>query len=181
MTTPSNPADPFSPFLPSTYNIPEDDDRHDVFLQDVFSLHADVINDKSIGTMVQGNPNFAGGKWWYKDPKITRNEYQVFAYIPSYPAIGVLTLTLTDEDPNKVFPIAGIDPEFVITLSYGTASKPCSAVGAGDGDYFTFMNQGDSRVSWTMSDTTITITVTGVVDMSAYSGFIVIKFLRNGV
>jgi hypothetical protein len=179
MTTPSNPSDPFTPFLPSTYNIPEENDRIDIFLQDTFSLQSDIINDKSIGTMVQGNQNFNGEKWWYKDTKITRNGYQTFCYIPSYPNAGVLTFTLTDIDPNLVFPITGIDPEFVITLTYGTASKPPSAIGAGDGDYFTFMNKGDSRVSWTMSDTTIVVTTT--VNLRAYSGFLVIKYLRNGV
>lgn len=179
MTTPTNPADPFTPFLPSTFNPPEEDDRHDVFLQDTFSGMADVINDKTIGTFVQGRENFNGEKWWYISTKITRNGYQTFAYVPSYPNAGILTLTLTDPDPNLVFPITGIDPEFVITLTYGTASKPPSAIGAGDGDYFTFLNQGDTRISWTMSDTTIIITTT--VDLTAYSGFIVIKYLRNGV
>ena len=179
MTTPSNPADSFTPFLPTTYNIPEDDDRHDVFLQDNFSSMSDVINDKTIGTMVVGNQNFNGEKWWYKNVKITRNGYQTFCYIPSYPNASTLTFTLTDTDPNLVFPITGIDPEFMITLTYGTASKPPTSVGAGNGDYFTFMNQGDTRASWTMSDTTIVVTTT--VDLTAYSGFIVIKYLHNGV
>ena len=174
-----NPSDLFSPFIPTTYNIPEEEDRHDVFLQDTFASIADVVNDKNIGTYVQGKENFDGEKWWYKDPKITRNGYQTFAYVPAYPASGVLTLTLNNIDVNKVFPITGINKEFVITLSYGTASKPPSAIGAGDGDYFTFMNKGDTRVSWTMSDTTIVITTT--VDLSKYSGYIVIKYLRNGV
>lgn len=179
MTTPTNPADPFTPFLPSTFNPPEEDDRHDIFLQDTFSNMADVINDKSIGTFVQGRENFNGEKWWYKDPKITRNGYQTFCYIPSFPNATTMTFTLGNADPNLTFPITGINNEFVITLSYGTASKPPSAIGAGDGDYFTFMNQGDTRVSWTMSD--ITIVVTTTVDMRAYSGFLVIKYLRNGV
>lgn len=176
-TPPTGPKDPFTPFLPSTYNPPEEEDRHGVFLQDTFSGMADVINDKSIGTMVQGRENFNGEKWWYKDPKITRNGYQTFAYIPSYPNATTLTLTLDNADPNKAYPINGIDPEFVITLCYGTASKPATTPGAGD--YFTFMNRGDSRVSFTMSDTTIVITTT--TDLTAYSGFIVIKYLRNGV
>lgn len=178
MTTPSNPADPFTPFLPTTYNIPEEDDRHDIFLQDTFSGMADVINDKNIGTYVLGKENFNGEKWWYKDPKITRNGYQTFCYIPAYPNAGVLTFSLTNLDPNLVFPISGIDPEFVITLSYGVASKPPTTKGAGNGDYFTFTNQGDTRVSWTMSDTSIVVTTT--VDLTAYSGFIVIKYVRNG-
>ncbi len=179
MTTPSNPSDPFTPFLPSTYNIPEEQDRVEIFLQDTFSLQSDIINDKTIGTMVVNNQNFNGEKYWYKDTKITRNGYQTFLYILSYPNTGVITFALDDPDPNLAFPITRIDNEFVITLTYGTASKPPSAIGAGDGDYFTFMNKGDTRVSWTMSDTTIVVTTT--VDLSAYSGFLVIKYLRNGV
>lgn len=182
MTTPSNPGNPdnpFSPFLPTTYNIPEEDDRVDIFLQDTFCSHADVINDKSIGTMIQGRESFDGEKWWYKNTKITRNGYQTFCYIPSLPNNTTLTFTLDESDPNLLYPITGVDPEFVITLSYGTASKPPTSKGAGDGDYFTFTNRGDVRIQWTMSDNVIVVTTT--VDLSAYSGFLVIKYLRNGV
>lgn len=179
MTTPNNPADPFSPFLPTTYNIPEEDNRHDIFLQDTFSGMADVINDKSIGTMIQGKESFDGEKWWYKSTKITRNGYQTFCYIPSFPNTTTLTFTLGDSNPNLDYPITGVDPEFVITLTYGTASKPPTSKGAGDGDYFTFLNDSDPRVTWTMSDNVIVVTT--AVDLTAYSGFLVIKYLRNGV
>ncbi len=178
MTTPTNPADPFTPFLPSTFNPPEEDDRHDIFLQDTFSNFADCINDKTIGTMVVGNENFGGGKWWYIDTKITRNTYQTFCYIPSLPNAGAISFTIGNADPNLEYPISKINEEFVITLTYGTASKPPSAVGAGDGDYITYNNRGDPRIFFDMSDTVITITTT--VDMTLYSGFLVIYFIRNG-
>jgi hypothetical protein len=178
MTTPGNPADPFSPFLPTTFNPPEEDDRHDIFLQDTFSNFADVINDKSIGTMVVGRENFDGEKWWYKNTKITRNGYQTFCYIPSLPNIGTVVFTLNNPDPNLAYPIDRVNPEFVITMVYGTASRPCSAIFAGDGDYIMYTNRGDPRIFFDMSDTIITITTT--IDMSEYSGFLVIKYLRNG-
>jgi hypothetical protein len=179
MTTPGNPADPFTPFLPTSYNIPEEEDRHDIFLQDTFTEFSNVINDKTIGTMVVGRENLGGEKWWYKNTRITRNSWQTFLYISSLPNAGVITFNINELNPDLLFPIPGINNEFVITLTYGTASKPPSFVGAGDGDYFTYMNQGDTRASWTMSDTTIVVTTT--VDLSGYSGFIVIKYLRNGV
>lgn len=176
MTIPTNPSELFTPFLPSTYNIPEEEDRLKSFLVDGFSGFSDVINDKKIGTYIQAFQTFNGEKWFYKDPKVTRNGYETIAYIPSYPNAGILTLTL-ESDP--IYPIKEVNPEFVITLLYGTASKPPSEIGAGDGDFFQFNNQGDSRISFTMSDTQIIITTT--VDLSAYSGFIVIHYLRNGL
>jgi hypothetical protein len=173
MTNPTNPMDPFSPFLPTTYNIPQDDDLKS-FLNDSFCRISDVVNDKKIGPYTQTVENQNGEKWFYINTKTTRNGYQTIAYIPSYTNPLVLTLT---SDPQ--FPIQNIDPQFVITQLYGTASKPCSKVGAGDGDYFSFTNEGNSKISFTMSDTQIVITTT--VNLTAYKGFIVIHYLRNGV
>jgi hypothetical protein len=178
MTTPidiSTPIEQFSPFLPTTYNLPEDD-RLNVFLEDNFANMSDVINDKKIGTIVQTSSQFNGEKWFYKTTGITRNGYSVIAYIPSYPASGVLTLTLTS---TPMYPIPNVNNEFVITDLYGTASKPPTVTGAGNGNFFKFNNQGDSRISFTMSDNTIVITTT--TDLSAYSGFIVVQYLRNGL
>jgi hypothetical protein len=179
MTTPSpatsTPASPFSPFLPGTSSVPEEQDRLKTFLVDKLSVYADVINDKKIGVIGQEVENFDGMKWFYKVTGVTRNGYQSLVYISSLPNTSVLTLTLTS---SPGFPIQGIDPDFVISLIYGSASKPCSKIGAGDGDYFSFMAKGDSRISFTMSDTQIIITTT--VDLSAYSGFIVVNYIRNG-
>lgn len=159
----------FSPFLPTTYNIPEEDDRIKVFLTDNMANFADVINDKRIGTFVQEIETQNGEKWWYKSTQVIRNGYQTIIYIPSYPAAGSVTYTV---------PLS-VNTEFVITQVWGSASKPCTAIGAGDGDYFSFYSEGNSKITFTMSDTDILITVT--MDMSSYSGFIVIQYLKNGV
>lgn len=175
MTAPSNPSELFSPFLPTTYNIPEEEDRIEVFLEDTFAQVSDVVNDKTIGTFVESAQNFSGEKWWYKNPKITRNGYQVIAWIESFPNAGVMTL---DAESDPPYPIQDVNPEFVITELYGTASLPPTSTGAGDGDFFKYNNRGDPRIFFDMSDTQITITTT--VDLSSYSGFIVIKYLRAG-
>jgi hypothetical protein len=64
----------------------------------------------------------------------------------------------------------------VITKLFGTASKPPTTPGSGD--YFQYNNEGDARISFTFSDTQVVITTT--TDLSAYSGFIVVEYLRAG-
>jgi len=176
MTTPTNPYEQFTPFLPTTYNIPEEQDRKDVFLYDRFANFADVINDKKIGVYMQAFETLNGNKWFYKTTGRTRNGYQALAFIPSYPNTGVLTITRATVPQ---FPIPSINAQFVISDLWGTASKPCTAVGAGNGNYFSFMPQGDTRISFTMSDTTIVITTT--VDLTAYNGFIIVEYIRDGI
>ena len=166
---PTNPQELFSPFLPATDTVPIEQDRLRTFLVDKFSALADVTNDKKIGCYTQNVESFNGEKWIYLTPSKVRNGYQSIAYIPAYPNAGVLTI------PN---PISNINPQFVITHVWGSASKPCTAVGAGDGNYFSFMTLGNSNIKFTVSDTTIVITTT--VDLSAYSGFIVIEYVRDG-
>lgn len=175
MTIPSNPQELFSPFLPTTYNFPEEDDRAKTFLQDQLAYHSDVINDKKIGVYLSETPTLNGNKHWYGNTKVTRNGYQSFIFIRSLPNNGTLTITSASV-PG--FPVSDIQPQLLMWHMWGTASKPCSGIGAGDGNYFSFMNQGDSRISFTMSDTTIVITTT--VDLSAYWGFIVCEFIRAG-
>ena len=167
MTTPTNPIELFTPFLPTTYNVPEDDERLSVFLVDKLSNFADVINEKRIGSFTQDSENLNGEKWIYDTTKKVRTGYQVIKRIPSF---------VNDSYP---MPLNDVNPQFVISQVWGSASKPCSSVGAGDGDYFSFFSEGNSKISFTMSDTTITITTT--VDLSAYSGFIVIQYIRDGV
>ena len=120
--------------------------------------------------------NLNGSKWFYNTTSKTRSGYQALAYIPSFPNSGVITLTLKS---TPQFPIPNINPQFVISHAWGSASKPCSAVGASDGDYFSFYSQGNSKVMFTMSDTEIVLTTT--IDMRAYSGFIIIEYIRDGV
>ena len=176
MTTPSNPQAPFTPFLPAFIQIPEDQERLRTFLQEKLSQHADVVNDKKIGAYTQQAESLNGEKWTYDTTKKVRNGYQVIARIPAFPNTGVLTLTLTS---TPQYPLTDVNPQFAVTNIWGSASKPCSAVGAGDGDYFSFYSEGNSKVSFTMSDIQIVITTT--VNLSAYSGFIVIEYLRDGV
>jgi len=173
MTAPAQPNDPsnlFSPFLESTFNIPEDDAGLKAFLNDKLSSITDVANDKKIGMYVQDAENFNGEKWHYISPKKVRNGYQAIAYVASLPNVGVISI------PN---PIPNINEQFVVTHTWGSASRPCTSIGAGDGNYFSFYTLGNSNITYTLSDTTIGITTT--VDLSAYSAFIVIEYLRDGI
>lgn len=174
-TPPTNPQELFTPFLPTTFEVPEEVGR-DAFLSDNLCRFADIINDKTIGIYLQAAETFNGQKWWYKSTKINRNGYQAIAYIPAFPNTGTLTLT-RNTDPQ--YPIPNVNPEFVVTDVWGSASRPCSAIGAGDGDYFSFFSEGNSKITFTMSDTKIVITAT--TDMTAYSGFIIVEYLRNGL
>ena len=164
---PTNPSNLFTPFLPTTVNFPEEADRHKTFLIDRFANYADCINDKKIGLYVQSAENFNGEKWFYDTTKKLRNGYQAIARITSF--------VTGDID----YPIPDVNEQFIVTHVWGSASKPCSAVGIGDGDYFSFYSQGDARIQFTMSDTVIHITATA--PMVDYTGFIVIEYLRDGV
>jgi hypothetical protein len=172
-----NPGEFFTPFIPTTYNIPEEEDRIRSYLGEEFSNFADVINDKKIGVYVQGSENYNGEKWLYNVTQITRTGYQTLVYIPSYPATGALTFTLNNPNPLLQYPIQNVDANFVVTQVWGSASKPPTTPGTGD--YFSFFGQGNSKISFTFSDTTIVVTTTQ--DMSAYSGFIIAHYIRNGV
>lgn len=166
---PTNPSNLFTPFLPATFNIPEEEDRLRIFLNDKFSAISDVVNDKRIGAFTQNTESFNGEKWSYLTTSKVRNGYQAIAYIPSYPASGVLTI------PN---PIPNVTPQLVITQTWGSANKSPTAKGAGNGNYFSFNTLGNPNIFYTISDTTIVITTT--IDLSGYSGFIVIQYLRDG-
>ncbi len=177
MTTPAPPTNPselFSPFLGTTLNVPEEKEQLLTFLNEEFARYADVINQKTIGVFTP-TQNFSGEAWSYITPKKVRTGFQVIVYISSYPNNSTLTLNASSNPP---YPIQDVDPNFVVTEVWGSANKPCSTTGAGDGVYFSFMAKGDSRISFTMSDTTIVITTT--TDLSAYSGFLVINYLRDG-
>lgn len=171
----TNPSELFTPFLPTTYSIPEEEERLKTYLNDNYCRFADVINDKKIGAYTQAVENQNGEDWSYAVTSKVRNGFQAIAYIPSLPNAGVLVLT---RQTIPQYPIDNINSQFVISLSYGTASKPPSSVGAGDGDFITFMNRGDPRIFYDMSDTTLTITST--IDLRAYSSFIVVHFIRDG-
>lgn len=166
MTTPNNPMEPFSPFLPTTYNFPEEDDRLRTFLIDNFSNISDVVNDKVIGAFTQDTEVTTGTKWSYDTTKKSR---------PGSRAMARITSFVTESIP---LPIPNVNSQFIVSLVYGSASKPCSAIGAGDGDYFSFMSEGNSNIQFTMSDTTINITATA--PMVDYQGFIVIEYVKDG-
>ncbi len=165
MTPPQNPINLFTPFLPSSYNIPEEEDRRVEWLGSTFSGISDVLNSKKIGTYTSSAENFNGEEWIFDKNKI-RNGYQTILRIPSFVS-GTYPL-----------PIENINNQFSVTHVWGSASLPCSAVGANDGDYFSFMAQGDLRISFTMSDMEIVLTATA--PMVDYSGYIVIEYLRDG-
>lgn len=174
--TASNPKELFTPFLATSIYVEADPDKIKDFLVDIIPNFADTINDKHIGLYLQTAEVQNGNKFFYGTTQLTRNGYQALAYIPSLPNAGVLVLT-AESDPR--YPLENVNPELVITNMWGTASKGCTATGAGDGDYFTFMNDGNPKITFTMSDTTLTITTT--VDLSSYVGLIVIEYVRNGL
>ena len=165
---PSNPIEPFSPFLPSTYNIPEAEDRLDVFLVDNLSTMSDVINDKKIGAYTQDVTSQNGNKFSYDTTSKVRSGSQYMARIKSYPANGTIT----------VKPPPNINPQFMLFQAWGSASKPPSALGAGDGDFFSFYGTGNPKITFTFSDTAIVVTTIALG--SGYSGFIVVDFIPDG-
>lgn len=168
MTLPANPIEPFSPFLPSTYNIPEEEDRRRTFLVDKFSSHSDVINDKKIGVYLENAETFGGHKFWYDSTQITRNGYQFLARIKTYPANGSITLS----------PPPNINPQFMLIQAWGSASRPPVVLGDGTGDFFSFFGSGNPKVTFTFSDLAIVVTTVGLG--TGYSGFIIIEYLHAG-
>lgn len=178
MTSFTNPNNPFTPFLPSTYDTPSEKDRLDVFLVEKLAGFADVINDKKIGAYTQSAENLNGEKWIYLTTKKVRSGYQIVCYVPSF-----IPQTLR-------IPIENINQQLIITHTWGSASLPCTSLGAGDGVYISFMQMGDTRISYTLTDIAlvtstdftgfeIVITTDGM--RAGYSGFIVIEFLHDGI
>ena len=168
MTTPTNPQNLFSPFLPATYNIPEDEERLRVFLNETLSANSDVTNDKMIGSFTQDTENFSGAKFIYDTTKKVRNGFQAIARVKSFTNGLIIPL-----------PVKDVNPQFIVSHVWGSASLPCTSVGAGDGVYFSFFSQGDARIQFQMTDTTLTITTNGTT--AAYQGFIVIEYIRDGI
>lgn len=163
----TNPINPFSPFLPTTYDFPKEEDVISYFVTDNLARFADVINAKTIGAFTENSENFNGEKWIYTTPKKIRNGYQAIARIASF-----ISQTIS-------LPVIDVNSQWIISLVYGSASLPCSAVGAGDGRYFSFMPQGDARIQFVVTDTEIIITTNGTT--AAYQGFIVVQYIRDGI
>lgn len=166
MTTPTNPSELFSPFLPAFVIIPDDNERLRTFLQEKFSAISDVVNDKMIGAFTQNAQEFSGAKWSYDTTKKVRSGFQTVARITSW-----ISQTIP-------MPIGDIGPQWVASQIYATANLPCTAIGANDGDYFSFYGAGNPHIQFTVSDTQIVITTDG--STAAYSGFIVISYIRDG-
>jgi hypothetical protein len=167
--TPTNPDNPFTPFLPTTFTVPKEELNFNAFINDNFSKISDVVNDKKIGAYTESTTSQNGNKVIYDDPKVTRNGSQYLARVVSYPASGTLTL---DAPPD-------INEQWVIFQVWGSASKPPTSLGAGDGDFFSFFGSGTPKITFSMSDLNIVITTTGLG--AGYSGFIVIDFIPNGI
>ena len=162
-----NPNSRASPFLPTTFDYPKEDAGIGYFITDNLSRFADIINDKTIGSFTDQTESFNGEKWAYDTTRKVRNGftsiYRITSFVPQTLAI----------------PIVNVGPQLVMTMAYGTASLPCSAIGAGDGVYFSFFSQGDARIQFQLSDTTLTITTNGTT--ASYQGYIVLRYLRDGI
>lgn len=156
----------FTPFLATDNNVPEEQDRLRTYLIDTFSRITYAVNPKKIGLYATAE-SLNGENWQYGNTtaqvKKTRNGYQIISFVPS-----LVSQTISQPVPN-------IDGNFIMTLCFGTATKPKTT--AGTGDYFSFMSEGDSRISFTISDTSIIITAAG---LSAYQGYIVQEYIKAG-
>lgn len=166
MTTPSNVQNSFTPFLPSTYNLPEEDDRFREWLGTTLSSISDVVNDKKIGSY-QPSEVLNGELWIYDTTQKVRNGYQFILRFTSFVS-GTYPL-----------PITNVNPQLIVTHVWGSASLPCTAVGAGDGRYFSFYGQGNADIQFVMTDTSIILTASA--PMANYQGFIVVEYLRDGI
>lgn len=166
MTTPTNPSELFSPFLPSTYNVPEEEDRRLEWIGSTLSEVSDVVNDKVIGMFVQDFQNFNGHKYFFDSTKKLRNGFRFLLRVTSFPDTGVLVIDL---------PIP-VNNQFAISQAWGSASLPPSTPGTGE--YFSFYSEGNSRITFVMTDLNVTITTTA--DMTAYSGFIIVDYILDG-
>ncbi len=165
MTT-QNTNNDFSPFLPSTFNLPEEEDRRIEWLGATFSELSDVINDKKIGMYVQDFFVQNGNKYSYDTTEKVRSGYECLLRVTSFPNTGVLTLLLPEPFTDQ----------FSITNVWGSASRPPTT--PGNGDYFSFYSVGNPKVTFVMNDLSVVITTT--TDMTAYSGFIFIEFIKDG-
>ena len=167
MTIQTNPQSTFSPFLPATFTVPEDEDRLRTFLVDNLSAISDVVNDKKIGVFVDTVSIENGNKFSYDTTKRTRSGYQYLARIVSYPANGVIVLP-----PPPLF-----NNQCIVFQVWGSASKPFTT--AGTGDYFSFYGEGNSKITFTFTDTAITVTTVGLG--AGYTGFIIVDYIVDGI
>jgi len=165
----ANSNNSFTPFLPSTFNVPEEQDRLKDWLGKTFTETSDVVNDKVIGMFVQDSSTFNGHKFFYDNTRKLRNGFRFILRVTSYPNTGTLIIQL---------PIL-FTPQFIVSQVWGSASKPCSATGANDGEYFSFYSEGNARIFFTMTDKEVTITTTA--DMTAYSGMIICDYIKDGL
>lgn len=161
-----------TPFLPTSIIIPEEEDRLSVFLVDILTDTTYALNNKTIG-IFSSVEKYNGENWNYGSTtaqvKKVRNGFQIIIYIPSLPNTNILELDQT---------IRGINENFIMTLCYGTASQLVNSNTSTPGDYFSFMNKGDSRISFTISDTQVIITTT--TDLSTYQAYIVMEYIKAG-
>jgi hypothetical protein len=164
--TPKNPMESFTPYLPTTFNVPEENDRIRTFLYDRFAHISDVVNDKVIGAFTQNTVSQNGKKYSYDTTKKVREGSQYLIRIPSYPSAGVLNLS----------PPPNINQQFVVFQVWGSASKPPTTLGTGD--YFSFYGSGNPKITFTFSDTAIVVTTVGLG--TGYSGFICVDFISDG-
>lgn len=167
MTTPTNPQELFSPYLPAFVSVPEDEGRRRSFLTDQFSAIADVVNDKKIGAYTQSVSSQNGNKFSYDTTSKTRAGFQYLIRIVEYPDTGSLTLDVPPE----------MSKQFAVFNVWGSASKPPTTPGSGN--YFSFYSEGNSKITFTFTDANITVTTVGLG--TGYSGFLCIDFIADGM
>lgn len=167
MTIPQNPIEIFTPFLPSTFNVPEEKERLKLWLGEKFSQVSDVVNDKKIGAYTQSVSSQNGNKFSYDTTSKIRNGFQYLLRIPSFPNTSSATYPVPPE----------MSAQFAIFQIWGSASK--AATTPGTADYFSFYGSGNPKITFTFSDLAIVVTTT--LDMTAYSGFICIDFIADGM
>ncbi len=167
----ANSNNSFTPFLPSTYNVPEEEDRRVEWLGSNLSDISDVVNDKVIGMFLQDSSTFNGHKYFYDTTRKLRNGFRFLLRVKSYPNAGPLVIPL---------PII-FTPQFIVSQVWGSASKPpiLTPVPIPDsGEYFSFYSEGNSRITFVMTERQVTITTTA--DMTQYSGMIIIDYIKDG-
>lgn len=156
-----------NPFLPTEIQPPEEEDRFKVFLIDTLQKIIDVINDKTIGIYLPTEV-YNGQNWNYINP----NNPDKFGYRVIFYMASIVTGTFAIP---AIVPIQNNNANFLMTLCYGTASKPQTTPGSGD--YFSFMNQGNPLITFTVSDNMLTITADA--SLAAYKGVFVFEYLKN--
>lgn len=160
-----------TPFISPNVQVPIEEDRRRVFLIDTFTSVIDSLNAKEIG--IYYPQEVLNGEEWFmpNNPKKQRDGYRTVVPFPALP--NITTLTLPHNIPN-------IEIGFTITHLYCTASNFATNPGAprvNRGDYFQIAGDGDSRLKLYMDN--VNVYLTSTIDLSAYTGIVVIEYVKE--